>query len=445
MGKALEIDLGNRLQALDIDGPTREILRECRPIIEKIIDEAVLDSYNKILAYPEVRDAYAGMKIEDACQAQRTHWIDDVFAGTFAEEQIRNGVEIFSKRQRQGLSLRWYFCFYSNILRCMIAAVYPQYRRDKEKLQRVIGALTRTVMFELEIASTAYMHSAQEQVAVALNDAAGQFERQVAGVVEQVASSIGHVSTASGLLAVVANQTARESDTAATAASQTSENIGTVATATEQLTSSIQEISSQVGKAAAITDSAVEEAQRTNDLVQGLAGAVGKIGDVVRLINDIAAQTNLLALNATIEAARAGNAGKGFAVVAGEVKSLARQTSRATDEISAQISAVQKATRDAVAAIQSIGGTIVTINQTSTAVASAVEEQRAATREIARSVDEAARGGALVTNTIGEVSALAGKTDSTMRDLSGTVSTLSDQATVLSEQVDQFLRKIRSA
>lgn len=445
MGKALEIDLGNRLQALDIDGPTREILRECRPIIEKIIDEAVLDSYNKILAYPEVRDAYAGMKIEDACQAQRTHWIDDVFAGTFAEEQIRNGVEIFSKRQRQGLSLRWYFCFYSNILRCMIAAVYPQYRRDKEKLQRVIGALTRTVMFELEIASTAYMHSAQEQVAVALNDAAGQFERQVAGVVEQVASSIGHVSTASGLLAVVANQTARESDTAATAASQTSENIGTVATATEQLTSSIQEISSQVGKAAAITDSAVEEAQRTNDLVQGLAGAVGKIGDVVRLINDIAAQTNLLALNATIEAARAGDAGKGFAVVAGEVKSLANQTAKATEGITAQIGSVQSATQEAVTAINGISTRIGEINEISTGIAAAVEEQSAATGEIARNAQQAAQGtqeisanNAGMTQTSRETGAASGRVLSAAQALEKETASLKDV-------VASFLDGVRSA
>ena len=442
--RELDADRQNRLDALNIDIRTREILRECRPIIEAVIDQAIRESYDKILSFPGVKEAYGSIRMEDACQAQRRHWIEDILSATFSEDQVRNCINLFSERQKQGVQLRYYFCFYTNMLCRMIDAIHAHYGRKRDKIHESVDALTRVVMFEVEVAAAAYMHSAQEQVAVVMNETADSFEQQVSGVVGQVSASVTQLSGAAASMAGVAQQAATQSATAAGAAARTSDNIRTVATATDQLTSSIQEISSQVGKVAQMTDHAVADAQRTNHLVQGLAEAVNKIGDVVRLINDIASQTNLLALNATIEAARAGDAGKGFAVVANEVKSLANQTGRATDEISAQIAAVQSATGDAVTAIQGIGGTIVNINEIATAVASAVEEQRAATREIARNVDEAAEGGAQVSDTVAAVNDLAGKTDTTARDLSGAVDLLSSQAGLLTDQVGDFLRKIRA-
>jgi methyl-accepting chemotaxis protein len=165
-----------------------------------------------------------------------------------------------------------------------------------------------------------------------------------------------------------------------------------VAAATEELSSSISEISRHVSEAAKVSTQASEETARTNTMVEGLARAADKIGEVVKLINDIASQTNLLALNATIEAARAGDAGKGFAVVAGEVKNLANQTGRATEEISSQIAAVQEETRRTVEAIRNIGSVIDQVREISSGIASAVEEQGAATQEIARNVQQAATG-----------------------------------------------------
>jgi methyl-accepting chemotaxis protein len=189
----------------------------------------------------------------------------------------------------------------------------------------------------------------------------------------------------------------------------------------------------------------VAEAAATSQTVRSLSDAAQKIGEVVALINGIAAQTNLLALNATIEAARAGEAGKGFAVVASEVKSLAAQTGRATEEITGHITAMQGVTRDAVAAIERIDRTIGQINEISGSIAAAVEEQGAATREIARSVQEAAVGTGTVSSNILEVNHAAAETGSAATQVLGAAQSLGEQANGLRRSVDDYLGKMRSA
>jgi len=211
-------------------------------------------------------------------------------------------------------------------------------------------------------------------------------------------------------------------------AENASTQAGTVATASEQLSASINEISQQVTRSATISNEAVVEADRSNEMVQGLAEAAQKIGDVVSLINDIASQTNLLALNATIEAARAGEAGKGFAVVASEVKNLANQTAKATDEISAQVGAIQGATQNAVSAISSIGGTINELSSIATAISSAVEEQGAATQEVTTNISGVTTSASETGQAAGEVLDAAGE--------------LSRQAEGLSNEVQSFLSAI---
>jgi len=211
-------------------------------------------------------------------------------------------------------------------------------------------------------------------------------------------------------------------------AEQASNQAGTVAAASEQLSASISEISQQVSRSASISSAAVDEANRTNEMVKGLAEAAQKIGDVVNLINDIASQTNLLALNATIEAARAGEAGKGFAVVASEVKNLATQTAKATDEISAQVGAIQGATQDTVTAIGSIGSTIDELSEIATAISSAVEEQGAATQE--------------VTVNISGVTTSSSETGQAAQDVLNAAAELSRQSSSLNSEVASFLKEI---
>jgi methyl-accepting chemotaxis protein len=271
------------------------------------------------------------------------------------------------------------------------------------------------------------------------------FETSVKGVVGNVSGAAEQMRSTAGLMVATADKTTQQSQAVAEASTQASGNVNTVAAAAEQLSNSTSEIGRQVAESSKVASQAVSEAARTTATVKGLAEAAQRIGEVVALISDIAAQTNLLALNATIEAARAGEAGKGFAVVAGEVKSLATQTAKATDEISAQIRSIQDATRGAVEAIDAINGVIKRISEIATAVAAAVEQQDAATRDIARNVQEAAAGTRQVSETIGGVSRTASETAEAAALVQQAAGALVQQSGTLSDAAEQFLSRVRAA
>lgn len=275
-------------------------------------------------------------------------------------------------------------------------------------------------------------------------DLAKDFEDSVKAVVDDVSKSAGELKTAADTLATTSQESNKLTGTVAAAAEQTSSNMQTVATATEELTSSIGEISRQVSESSDITQKAVDQANVTNKTVRDLADTAEKIGQVINLIGEIASQTNLLALNATIEAARAGEAGKGFAVVASEVKSLATQTAKATEEITQQISSVQQATATSVSEIERIRETIVGINQVSTRIAAAVEEQGTATQEIARNVAEATTGTRDVSRSVGGVSRAAEETGAVSSQVQMAAQKLTDQSGMLKSKVEQFLVKVRA-
>ena len=271
------------------------------------------------------------------------------------------------------------------------------------------------------------------------------FDTKVQGVVQSVASQAGQMQTSAQSMSAAAEEATKQAAAVAAASEQGAANVQTVASAAEELSSSIAEIGRQVSHSSQIATNAVKESAKANEMVQGLLGASQKIGEIVALINDIADQTNLLALNATIEAARAGEAGKGFAVVAAEVKNLATQTSKATEEIGAQITSVQGATQKAVDAIGSIGKTISEIDQISTAIAAAVEEQGAATQEIARNVEEAAKGTQEVSSNIGGVTEAANSTGAVANQVLTSARSLSEQSGELRSLVQRFLTEVKAA
>jgi methyl-accepting chemotaxis protein len=285
--------------------------------------------------------------------------------------------------------------------------------------------------------------AAQERQ-TALANVARAFESSVKGVVEEVGAAAAQMQQDSRAMTGIADESSRRATTVASAAEQASANVQTVAAASEQLTSSIYEIARQVAQASTITAAAVAQSTSTGSIVAGLVESAGRISEVVTLINDIAGRTNLLALNATIEAARAGEAGKGFAVVANEVKILATQTSRATGEIQSQVQAVQEVARQSIAAIEEIASTITDISHISATVASAVEEQLAATQEIARNVEQAARGTEQVSTNIVSVNESATQVGRMAGQVSGASDHLSAQSGMLTTEVDKFLAGIRA-
>ena len=277
----------------------------------------------------------------------------------------------------------------------------------------------------------------------ALHEMANQFESSVGSVVDSVTSAATQLQSTAQSMAATAEETSRQSSVVAVASDQTTQNVQTVASATEELAASIQEIGTQVSESTRIVGEAVSQAVDTSAKVQGLSEAAKKIEDAVRLIDDIAAQTNLLALNATIEAARAGDAGKGFAVVAGEVKHLASQTARATEEIAHLVRAIQEATAGSVQAIQGITQTVNHVNEISTTIASAVEQQGAATQEISRNVQQAAQGTGEVSSNITNVTAAAQETGTAAGNVLTAATELGRNGALLKSQVQTFLKTVR--
>jgi methyl-accepting chemotaxis protein len=281
--------------------------------------------------------------------------------------------------------------------------------------------------------------------ATKVDDLTRQFDSDISMVLKSVASATTELQVTASSMTATAEETSNQATAVAAATEEASANVQTVAAAAEELSGSVTEISRQVSQSSAIARKAVAEALRTNETVHTLSSEATKIGDVVKLINEIASQTNLLALNATIEAARAGDAGKGFAVVAAEVKSLAEQTAKATDQIGAQISSIQNSSGEAASAIEGITATIHEMNEIAAAIASAVEEQGSATQEIARNVQQAAVGTGEISANVSGVQQAAGDTGAAAHQVLQASSELSRQSETMRGQVEIFLTSIKAA
>ncbi len=320
---------------------------------------------------------------------------------------------------------------------------FEEFASIRASLQSFRDALADRARLESERA-TQEQRAEAEKRRVLLELAEG-LEGSVQAVTAGLSSAATDMESAAGRMSTTASQTRDQASSAAAASTQASNSVEEMAAAAEELSASIEEILRQVGRSTQIANRAADEAGRTNSTVAGLVDAAQEIGEVVDLINDIAGQTNLLALNATIEAARAGEAGKGFAVVAQEVKNLANQTAKATEEIGRRIAAMREITDAAAGTIRQIGDTIVEINEISTTVASAMEEQGAATKEIAGTALAVTGSARSSTESIGSVANAADDAGAAAGQVQGAAKALTRQSRELTAAVESFLERIRAA
>src|SRR6195952_4446132 len=317
-----------------------------------------------------------------------------------------------------------------------------------------VGAMAATVQIfkdnavrirGLEEAEAATQARTAADRRAAMENIASDFERSVTGIVRSVSTAAAGMQTTAQSMTATASDASARAATVSAASESSSNNVGTVAAAAEELSSSVGEISRQVARSSEIASKAVGDAERTNATVGALSTGAEKIGEVVKLIHSIAAQTNLLALNATIEAARAGESGRGFAVVASEVKALANQTAKATEEISAQVAAMQASTSDAVQSIGGISETIAQMSEITVSISTAIEQQGDATREIARNIQSVATGSTEISSHIDNVSAAASATGKAASEVLSNARELDNQSGMLRSAVDEFLSKVRAA
>ena len=437
-------DRETRLRFMRVNSATGEALREFWPVVEKALPEVLDAFYHHLTTEPELVRIIGGNQVPRLKGAQSVHW-ERLFSGRFDETYIQSVRTIGMVHNRIGLGPFWYIGGYALVLSHLTDLAIKTYRWKPQRLGEVITAVNSAVMLDMGFAVSVYQEAGIEDRRKAMIDFAAKLETSVGDILDNVTSQASELQATARSMTDIAEETKRQATSVAAASEQAATNVQTVAAAAEELTASVGEINRQVEQSARISAQAVSEANGTMAAIKGLAEMAQKIDNVVNIINDIASQTNLLALNATIEAARAGEAGKGFAVVASEVKALANQTAKATEEIAAQISAMQTATGDSVTRIGAIGKTIEEINQIASTIAAAVEEQGASTQEIARNVQEAARGTGEVTANITGVSQAAGETSAAAGQVQEASSEVARQGELLKAGIDSFLADVRAA
>ena len=440
-----------RLDAIRLDTESRAALRGLRPLIAATLPAVLDDFYTHLQGFPDMAHLFVDAgHMRRARDAQLRHW-DVIAQGAFDAGYVESVTRIGEAHNRLGLEPRWYIAGYGFLLTGLLVAIETGVRSGRFRSvtpagkAAMLAAITKAALLDMDFAISVYIDAGKRDKRATLDQLEAAFRRSIGGIVDTV-------TTASTDLESAARALTRTADTTRTLAGVVDEtsvealaNVNSVADASDELGASIGEISRQVQESARIAAEAVQQAGHTDARIAELSKAAGRIGDVVKLITAIAEQTNLLALNATIEAARAGEAGKGFAVVASEVKQLATQTAKATDEIGAQIAGMQAATHDSVVAIKEIGGTIVRIAEIAATIAAAVEEQGVATREISHNIQQAARGTSEVADKIVEVSKGAGETGAASAQLLGAAQALAGQSSRLKDEVDGFLSSVRSA
>ena len=440
-----------RLDLLAIDEPMRATLREMRPFFAKALPGILARFYDKVRHYDPASGIFRDGAMQEAIRLQLQHW-DLIGACDFGPAYASFDRAVLrvqpARRRRAALVCR----LPPDVRRrtadeggrsrgrdSALRRSAAQAARDKKAAMQ--NAIAKANMLDTEHVVAFYFGANRQARKDAIAEASDRFR----AIITSLMTASSELESTARALSDNAGNTTRLASVVANASEDASNNVQSVASATEELAGSVREISTQVQESNRIAASAVKQADETDARINALSQAANRIGDVIKLITSVAEQTNLLALNATIEAARAGEAGRGFAVVAQEVKALASQTAKATDEIGIQIAGMQTATQEAVGSIKMICSTIGKISEITSAISAAIEEQGAATQEISGNIQRTAAGTSQVAGTIAEVSQGANQTGAASSQLLSSAKQLSDSTTSLQAEIDGFLKSIAAA